>query len=185
MAFGWPTRYLVLDPQKAKGGIESLKWSLGNVFCTYRTKNYLGGPSGWDAGVSKASDIYGGRMHNLCCDNCHSHVATALDIMEYGGSSNWNMVSIAARMLFCGRFVRYAQLSHWKMRSNLFLVIISIFPVFQFWWFSEDVVAIFANECHHRAHYCLIHSWFIVYKYCMWLYRANVQCSCDTSSIDA
>ena len=68
---------------------------------------YTGGPSGWDAGVSKASDIYGGRMHNLCCDNCHSHVATALDIMEYGGSSNWNMVSIAARMLFCGRFVRY------------------------------------------------------------------------------
>ena len=67
---------------------------------------YSGGPSGWDAGVSKASDIYGGRMHNLCCDNCHSHVATALDIMEYGGSSNWNMVSIAARMLFCGRFVR-------------------------------------------------------------------------------
>jgi len=84
MAFGWPTRYLVLDPQKAKGG-----------------------PSGWDAGVSKASDIYGGRMHNLCCDNCHSHVATALDVMEYGGSSNWNMVSIAARMLVCGRFVSF------------------------------------------------------------------------------
>ena len=69
----------------------------------------IGGPSGWDAGVSKASEIYGGRMHNLCCDNCHSHVGTALDIMEYGGSSNWTMVSIAARMLFCGKFVRYIE----------------------------------------------------------------------------
>lgn len=29
-------------------------------------------------GVREASDIYGKRMHNLCCDNCHSHVATAL-----------------------------------------------------------------------------------------------------------
>ena len=38
----------------------------------------LGGAAGWDAGVAEASDIYGGRMHNLFCDNCHSHVATAL-----------------------------------------------------------------------------------------------------------
>ena len=29
-------------------------------------------------GIREASDIYGKRMHNLCCDNCHSHVATAL-----------------------------------------------------------------------------------------------------------
>ena len=29
-------------------------------------------------GVREASDIYTKRMHNLCCDNCHSHVATAL-----------------------------------------------------------------------------------------------------------
>ena len=43
----------------------------------------LGGAAGWDAGVAEASDIYGGRMHNLFCDNCHSHVATAL-----GNASN-------------------------------------------------------------------------------------------------
>ncbi len=84
MAFGWPTRYLVLDPSKARGG-----------------------PSGWDSGVSKASEVYGGRMHNLFCDNCHSHVATALDTMEYDGKKNWNMVDVAARMLFCGRFVSF------------------------------------------------------------------------------
>ena len=40
-----------------------------------------GGAAGWDSGVSKASEIYNGRMHNLFCDNCHSHVATALDSM--------------------------------------------------------------------------------------------------------
>ena len=26
-------------------------------------------------------------MHNLCCDNCHSHVARALNIMQYDGST--------------------------------------------------------------------------------------------------
>lgn len=26
-------------------------------------------------------------MHNLCCDNCHSHVARALNIMHYDGST--------------------------------------------------------------------------------------------------
>ena len=26
-------------------------------------------------------------MHNLCCDNCHSHVARALNLMQYDGST--------------------------------------------------------------------------------------------------
>ena len=29
----------------------------------------------------------GKRMHNLCCDNCHSHVARALNLMNYDGKS--------------------------------------------------------------------------------------------------
>ncbi len=65
-----------------------------------------GGASGWDAAVAKASEIYGGRMHNLFCDNCHSHVARALNIMKYDGSSRWNMIWLCFRMLFCGKFVR-------------------------------------------------------------------------------
>ena len=83
MAFGWPTRYWKLEPGLAKGG-----------------------PGGWDAGVTEASDIYKGRMHNLCCDNCHSHVATALNLMQYEGNQNWNMVVLAFKMLLYGKFVR-------------------------------------------------------------------------------
>ncbi len=82
MAFGWPTRYMHMDPTGARGG-----------------------SAGWDAAVAKASDIYKGRMHNLFCDNCHSHVATALDLMEYEGSTKWNMVGLTFRMLFRGKFV--------------------------------------------------------------------------------
>lgn len=82
MAFGRPARYLRLHP-----------------------KNVEGGPYAWDEGVTKASVLYGTRMHNLFCDNCHSHVATALCNMHYKDSSNWNMIILAFWMFVCGRYV--------------------------------------------------------------------------------
>lgn len=84
MAFGRPTRYLTLDVAKVPGG--------------YRD---------WDESVSKASVLYGTRMHNLLCDNCHSHVATALCGMRYNSRTNWNMVILAFWMFFCGKYVGY------------------------------------------------------------------------------
>ncbi|KAK9719827.1 Protein of unknown function (DUF778) [Popillia japonica] len=72
MAFGRPTKYWQLTPSKVNGGVQS-----------------------WDHGVTEASEIYKGRMHNLFCDNCHSHVATALNIMNYNNSTSWNMVKLA------------------------------------------------------------------------------------------
>lgn len=82
MAFGRPTRYLILDPSKAQGGTNA-----------------------WDESVSKASVVYGTRMHNLCWDNCHSHVGMALDLMNYNCSSRWNMVRLAAWMFVFGKYV--------------------------------------------------------------------------------
>jgi len=84
MAFGWPTRYWVLDPLQAQGGI-----------------------SGWDRAVYEASEVYKTRMHNLVCDNCHSHCAYALNLMNYKSSSTWNMVWLALGMLIHGRFVGF------------------------------------------------------------------------------
>ncbi|XP_018575658.1 transmembrane protein 222 [Anoplophora glabripennis] len=84
MAFGRPTKYWQLHPSLAHGGI-----------------------SGWDAAVTEASDIYKGRMHNLFCDNCHSHVATALNLMQYDDSTNWNMVKLTFLMLIHGKYVSF------------------------------------------------------------------------------
>lgn len=83
MAFGRPTRYLVLDPFKVEGG--SIEWN---------------------EAISRASVVYGTRMHNLFCDNCHSHVAMALNLMNYGNSRNWNMVRLAFWLFFCGKYVK-------------------------------------------------------------------------------
>ncbi|XP_029042708.1 transmembrane protein 222 [Osmia bicornis bicornis] len=81
MAFGKPTKYWQLNHAKAKGGVQ-----------------------GWDSAVAEASEIYKTRMHNLCCDNCHSHVATALNLMCYDNSNSWNMVKLAFLMLVHGKY---------------------------------------------------------------------------------
>jgi len=80
MAFGSPTKYWQLNPSKV-----------------YNIQ------TGWDNAVSIASDEYKKRMHNLCCDNCHSHVAMALNLMEYNQSSNWNMIKLCFFMLVYGK----------------------------------------------------------------------------------
>lgn len=82
MAFGKATRYLPLDVSRVPEGQES-----------------------WDRGVYDASEEYKGRMHNLFCDNCHSHVSLALNLMRYNEKNHWNMVKLAAWMFFQGRFV--------------------------------------------------------------------------------
>lgn len=87
MAFGRPTRYLVLDVNGVSNG-NALEW---------------------DECVSKASVVYGTRMHNLFWDNCHSHVGMALSLMKYGGSTNWNMIRLASWMFFFGKYVSYGR----------------------------------------------------------------------------
>lgn len=86
MAFGKPTRYLTLDPnrvgRKEKPAIQT-----------------------WDEGVDRGNDVYCKRMHNICCDNCHSHVARSLNEMKYDGKTNWNMVTLCFWVLVSGKFV--------------------------------------------------------------------------------
>ena len=79
MGFGRPTRYLQYTPHKAKS-------------------------SDWDQAVFTASEEYKKRMHNLCCDNCHSHVAMSLNLMQYDSSSSWNMFKLALLMFFRGKY---------------------------------------------------------------------------------
>ena len=50
-------------------------------------------------------------QHNLCCDNCHSHVALALNLMHYDNSTSWNMGKLCVLALLHGKHVRYASLS--------------------------------------------------------------------------
>lgn len=100
MAFGRPTRFLILDPYKVNGGVME-----------------------WDESISKASVIYGTRMHNLCWDNCHSHVGMALTLMKYNESTNWNMVRLASWMFFFGQYVGvWGAIKTWLPFSLILLI---------------------------------------------------------------
>ena len=103
MAFGKPTRYLQMDPTLAAGGA-----------------------SGWDRGVAEASEIYKHRIHNLFCDNCHSHTATALDHMQYQNRNNWNMVKLASMMFFKGSYVGFKGFCITWIPSLLLIILIVI-----------------------------------------------------------
>lgn len=104
MAFGKPTKYWRLSLEKVPHG-----------------------SSAWDKGVIEASNIYKKRMHNLCCDNCHSHVATALDLMQYDNPSSWNMVKLCFLMLVYGRYCGFgAFLKTWLPPLILYGLIIGL-----------------------------------------------------------
>lgn len=87
LAFGTAMRYLQLDPAKA------------------RRREGQTAQEAWDAAVDSGCDVYCTRMHNICCDNCHSHVARVLSEMGYGGRSDWGMVGLAAWLFFSGKHV--------------------------------------------------------------------------------
>ena len=67
MAFGNPTKYVILDVKKS---VE------------------------WDTAIKAADNQYRKLVHNLVWNNCHTHVACALNNANFEGGG-WNMVNIA------------------------------------------------------------------------------------------
>merc|ERR1719217_470863 len=93
---GRVVRYIRLDPDKCIGDDDGLGWSV------------------FDEALAEANEMYRRRMHNIFCDNCHSHVATALQIARYQSLSHWNMVMLALWVFVAGRYVSVTGfLYHW------------------------------------------------------------------------
>jgi hypothetical protein len=92
MAFGNATRYLQLDVRKVHANCRLVSTCSSNSL-TQSGENHT--PSQvpgaiaagektemWDDAVRAGCKIYSRRVHNLCCDNCHSHVAVCLEHMR-------------------------------------------------------------------------------------------------------
>ena len=107
MAFGRPARYLVLDPRKVPGGAND-----------------------WDESVSKASVVYGTRMHNLFWDNCHSHVGMALALMKYKESTRWNMVRLAGWTFIFAKYVGVWGFIRTWLPFAVIVTVCTVFAVF-------------------------------------------------------
>ncbi|XP_026328089.1 transmembrane protein 222-like [Hyposmocoma kahamanoa] len=107
-AFGKPTKYWQLTPNKVHGGQDA-----------------------WDGAIDDASNIYSKRRHNICCDNCHSHVATALNIMKYDNSNNWNMVKLAFFMIPYSKYV-----SCWAFVKTWLPFVLAVVMIIVGWYIS-------------------------------------------------
>jgi hypothetical protein len=105
MAFGPATRYLKLDVGLLDQGVER-----------------------WDEAIQEADRVYSQRMHNICCDNCHSHVAKALNLMPYG-RQQWNMVKLCFLIFFKGSFVGLGGFLCQFLPFMIFLMRIILFRV--------------------------------------------------------
>ena len=109
MAFGRATRALQIDISSLPGGAEQ-----------------------WDKAVSDANAEYRTRMHNLFCDNCHSHVAYALNAMEIKayGMRHFDMVKLCFLLFFRGRFLSLSGFIAQFLPFGTFLMIIMLIRLF-------------------------------------------------------
>lgn len=82
MMFGTPCRYMKFTPKNLED---------------------------WDAAIEQADTEYLQKMHCMVCgDDCHSHVARVLNILNYWGCGCHNKVELAAMVFFTGRHTNLA-----------------------------------------------------------------------------
>ncbi len=102
MAFGSPTRYW--------------KVNIGDLSADR-----------WDEALQEANQIYNGRIHNICCDNCHSHVCCALNRMNLKEYGKWNMVKLCFMLFFKAKFLSVGALLCQFLPFTITITIIWVF----------------------------------------------------------
>jgi len=61
----------------------------------------------WDSSIENASCKYEGLMHNLIWNNCHSHVAMALNDLKCKGTTLWCTLLLIFWMAIAGKIVSF------------------------------------------------------------------------------
>lgn len=99
---------------------QSIRW--------FYVTNTKGGAEQWDKAVVEANNEYRSRMHNIFCDNCHSHVAYALNSMEIRafGINNWDMVKLCFLVFFRGRFLSFGGFLAQFLPFGVLVLIVSL-----------------------------------------------------------
>eukprot|EP00667_Euglena_gracilis_P021037 EG_transcript_22929 len=97
MAFGNPTRYIVLDPKQCRVSPTPPSEADAEQDDTAAI---------WDDGLLRANQTFEDHMHCMVVGHdCHSHVAEALNNLKYRNCTSWNKVLLAAWIFVCGRHV--------------------------------------------------------------------------------
>lgn len=67
--------------------------------------NRPGGDQAFDAAIEQADEVFRRSCHNLFTNNCHHHVAEALNRMAYAGKENWTPWDVFWNMMTKGHFL--------------------------------------------------------------------------------
>ncbi|CBZ53325.1 hypothetical protein NCLIV_031120 [Neospora caninum Liverpool] len=84
MAFNRPMRIWRLDPERM---------------------HHPEDPTMYDRAIEAADTQFRQTAHNLFCNNCHHHVAEALNHMAYKGRRNWTQFDVWWQLVIHGSFL--------------------------------------------------------------------------------
>ncbi|PIN13255.1 hypothetical protein CDL12_14135 [Handroanthus impetiginosus] len=107
----------------------------------------------WDDAVQSSARYFEHKSYNLFTCNCHSYVANCLNRLCYAGSMKWNMVNVAALILFKGKWVDGFSI----LRSFLPFVVVLCFGVLVVGW--PFLIGLFLFSF-------LLVGWFLLANFC-------------------
>ncbi|XVF48659.1 hypothetical protein PTKIN_Ptkin03bG0207800 [Pterospermum kingtungense] len=149
-AFGAAARYLQLDREKC-----CFPPNLAAHTCKH---GYLHAECGtaitWDDALQSSVRYFEHKSYNLFTCNSHSFVANCLNRLCYGGSMNWNMINVAALILFKGRWIDIMSI----IRSFLPFAVVLCFGLVLIGW--PFLVGLFSFSL-------LLLGWFLLGTYCV------------------
>ena len=104
-AFGSPTKYIMLNPNELER-------------------------NEWDNAIEKGDEKFNLENHNLFCNNCHSHCAFVLNVLNYKNKNNYNMVSIWWMLITRSKYISF--FSFVKTYLGFFIFISLTFLIMNF-----------------------------------------------------
>lgn len=148
-SFGAVARYLQLDREQC-----CFPPTVAGHTCKFGYRHTEYGTSlTWDDALRSSMHYFENKFYNLFTCNCHSFVANCFNRLCYGGSMSWNMVNVAALILFKGRWVDSMSI----LRSFLpFVVVLCLGIVMVGWPF---LIGLFSFSL-------LLLGWFLIGTYC-------------------
>ncbi|GAV69106.1 DUF778 domain-containing protein [Cephalotus follicularis] len=157
-AFGAPARHLQLDRNQC-----CFPPNLAGHTCKHGYQHTeFGTAITWDDALRSSIRHFQHKTYNIFTCNCHSFVANCLNRLCYGASMDWNMINVAALILFKGRWIDGMSV----IRSFFMSVIRSFFPftvviclgVFLVGW--QFLIELFSFSL-------LLMGWFLLGTYCV------------------
>lgn len=87
----------------------------------------------YDSALLKTDKKYEEMMHNICCNNCHNHVACVLNKYQYLGRSDYTQVSVWWMIMTQSKYVSWGHL----VKTYIgFIVILGIILLLSRLWLS-------------------------------------------------